>query len=90
MQLKKFNVMVRSFDPQKGVASGEEFLLPVDSPDEEHAISGCDVQCRCVHHQDKSRLPATDCVLLRRYRGKSLITMPCSHSTTLQRHGGDE
>ena len=39
MQLKKFNVMVRSFDPQKGVAGGEEFLLPVDSPDEEHAIS---------------------------------------------------
>lgn len=39
MQLKKFNVLVRSFDPQKGVASGEEFLLPVDSPDEEHAVA---------------------------------------------------
>ena len=39
MELKKFNVTVRSFDPQKDVASGEEFVLPVDSPDEEHAVS---------------------------------------------------
>ena len=39
MELKQFNVIVRSFDPQKGVTSGEEFILPVDSPDEEHAVS---------------------------------------------------
>lgn len=39
MVLRKFNVTVRSFDPQKGVASGDEFILPVDSPDEEHAVS---------------------------------------------------
>ncbi len=39
MELKKFNVIVRRFDPSKGLASGEEFVLPVDSPDEEHALS---------------------------------------------------
>ena len=37
--LKRFNVMVRRFDPSKGLASGTDFVLPVDSPDEEHAIS---------------------------------------------------
>ncbi len=37
--LRKFNVTVRRFDPRQGVASGEEFVLPVDSPDEEHAVS---------------------------------------------------
>ncbi len=37
--LKKFNVTVRRFDPAKGFASGTEFVLPVDSPGEEHAIS---------------------------------------------------
>ncbi len=39
MHLKKFNVTVRSFDPRQGVETGQEFVLPVDSPDEEHAIS---------------------------------------------------
>ena len=39
MKLKKFNVIVRRFEPQKGSAGGEEFILPVDSPDEEHAVS---------------------------------------------------
>ena len=37
--LRKFNVTVRRFDPAKGLASGTDFVLPVDSPDEEHAVS---------------------------------------------------
>ena len=37
--LKRFNVTVRRFDPAKGLASGTDFSLPVDSPDEEHAVS---------------------------------------------------
>ncbi len=37
--LKKFNVTVRRFDPANGLASGTDFVLPVDSPDEEHAAS---------------------------------------------------
>lgn len=37
--LKSYNVTVRRFDPAKGPASGDEFVLPVDSPDEEHAIA---------------------------------------------------
>ncbi len=39
MNLKKFDVTVRRFDPAQGLASGKEFVLPVDSPDEEHAVS---------------------------------------------------
>ena len=39
MQLKKFNVTVRRFDPKQGINNGESFVLPVDSPDEEHAVS---------------------------------------------------
>ena len=39
MELKKFNVMVRRFNPLEGVTGGETFVLPVDSPDEEHAVS---------------------------------------------------
>ena len=39
MELKKFNVIVRRFNPSEGPASGETFVLPVDSPDEEHAVS---------------------------------------------------
>ena len=39
MVLKKFNVTVRRFDPQQGLEGGVEFILPVDSPDEEHAVS---------------------------------------------------
>ena len=38
-QLKKFNVTIRRFNPQQGLSSGEDFVLPVDSPDEEHAVS---------------------------------------------------
>lgn len=38
-QLKPYNVTIRRFDPAKGPASGQEFVLPVDSPDEEHAIA---------------------------------------------------
>ena len=39
MDLKKYNVTVVRFDPEAGVASGERFVLPVDSPDEEHGVS---------------------------------------------------
>lgn len=39
MDLKRFSVTVRRFDPYKGPESGEEFVLPVDSPDAEHAVS---------------------------------------------------
>ena len=39
MELKKFNVIVNRFNPAQGLSSGEEFVLPVDSPDEEHAVS---------------------------------------------------
>ena len=39
MELKKFNVIVTRFNPSEGSASGETFVLPVDSPDEEHAVS---------------------------------------------------
>ena len=38
MQVKKFNVTVQRFDPS-GKDRGEEFVLPVDCPDEEHAAS---------------------------------------------------
>ena len=37
--LKKYNVTVRRFDPAQGLGSGTDFVLPVDSPDEEHAAS---------------------------------------------------
>ncbi len=37
--LKKFNVTIRRFDLHKGIDSGEDFVLPVDSIDEDHAIS---------------------------------------------------
>jgi hypothetical protein len=38
MELRKFNVTVRRFDLTQGPASGEEFVLLVDSPDAEHAV----------------------------------------------------
>lgn len=38
MEIKKFKVTVRRFDPT-GSGEGEEFVLPVDSPDAEHAAS---------------------------------------------------
>ena len=37
--LKHYNVTVRRFDPAQGPASGDVFVLPVDSPDAEHAIA---------------------------------------------------
>ncbi len=39
MELKKFNVSVKRFDPSQGPTSGETFVLPVNSSDEEHAVS---------------------------------------------------
>lgn len=38
MQVKKFNVTVHRFDPSNN-GHVEEFVLPVDCPDEEHAAS---------------------------------------------------
>lgn len=37
--LKPFNVTIRVFDPSKGPESGQDYVLPVDSPDAEHAIA---------------------------------------------------
>ena len=39
MGRKRFTVTVRVFDPNKGPASGHDYVLPVDSPDAEHAAS---------------------------------------------------
>ena len=39
MELKQFNVTVRRFDPAGGFADGKDLVLPVDGPDEEHAVS---------------------------------------------------
>jgi hypothetical protein len=39
VDLKHYDVTIRRFDPARGPSSGEEFVLPVDSPDEEHAIA---------------------------------------------------
>ena len=37
--LKPFNVTVRRFDTAKGASDGVDFVLPVDSPDAEHACA---------------------------------------------------
>ncbi len=37
--LKHYSVTIRRFDPTQGAAGGQLFVLPVDSPDEEHAIA---------------------------------------------------
>ena len=37
--LKPFNVTIRVFDPTKGIKDGQDYVLPVDSPDAEHAIA---------------------------------------------------
>lgn len=37
--LKPYIVTIRRFDPSQGPQSGQTFELPVDSPDEEHAIA---------------------------------------------------
>ena len=38
-KLKRYNVTIRRFDPKKGLEGGQDFVLPVDCIDEEHAIS---------------------------------------------------
>ena len=38
-ELKPFNVTIRVFDPTKGLENGQNHVLPVDSPDAEHAIA---------------------------------------------------
>ena len=37
--LKRYIVTIRRFNPAQGPTSGEQFVLPVDSPDAEHAIA---------------------------------------------------
>lgn len=37
--LKPFNVTIRVFDPTKGIDGGQDYVLPVDSPDADHAIA---------------------------------------------------
>ena len=39
MQLKSYDVTIRVFDPSQGLESGETYVLPVDSPDAEHACA---------------------------------------------------
>lgn len=38
-QLKPYNVTIRRFDISKGLESGADFVLPVNSPDAEHACA---------------------------------------------------
>lgn len=38
-QLKQYNVTVQTFNPDAREEAEQEYVLPVDSPDEEHAIS---------------------------------------------------
>lgn len=38
-ELMPFNVSVRVYDPSKGLESGTTYVLPVDSPDAEHACA---------------------------------------------------
>ena len=45
MQLKSYNVTVRRFDATRPADEGETFVLPVVSPDEEHAISATLSNC---------------------------------------------
>lgn len=37
--LKPFNVTIRVFEPDRGLESGTTYVLPVDSPDAEHACA---------------------------------------------------
>ena len=41
MELSQFTVTVRRFDPRRGLEDQpvEQFALPVDSPDQEHAVA---------------------------------------------------
>lgn len=38
-KLKPFNVTIRIFNPAEGPESGTTYVLPVDSPDAEHACA---------------------------------------------------
>jgi hypothetical protein len=38
-ELKLFSVTIRVFDPTKGLESGQDYVLPVDSPDAKHAVA---------------------------------------------------
>ena len=38
-QLKQYDVTVQTFNPEATGDSKQEYVLPVDSPDEEHAVS---------------------------------------------------
>lgn len=38
-ELKHYDVTIRRFDPAQGPNNGQLFVLPVDSPDAEHAIA---------------------------------------------------
>lgn len=46
--LRPFSVTVRVFDPGKGVSSGQDFVLPVDNPDAEHAAASTMANARSV------------------------------------------
>ena len=39
MNLHPFNVTIRVFNPTVEADAGTEYILPVDSPDEEHAAA---------------------------------------------------
>ena len=38
-ELKPFNVTIRVFDPTKGLDAGQDYVLPVDSLDADHAVA---------------------------------------------------
>ena len=37
--LRPYDVTIKVFDPTKGLDSGDTYVLPVDSPDAEHACA---------------------------------------------------
>ena len=65
MELKKYNVVVCRFELSKGVPGGEQFVLPVDSPDEEHAVSAAmsNAVAFTTKVQGASPLPIAFCCL---------------------------
>lgn len=38
-ELKPFLVTIRVFDPSRGMENGQDYVLPVNSPDAEHAVA---------------------------------------------------
>ena len=54
MSLNRYNVEIRRFHPKDPSDRGETFVLPVDSPDEEHAISS--TLANCISWTTKVRL----------------------------------